>query len=488
MLTSPIHLCIVQPGGNVHALGFLDQARFFRHQFRRLGAQVSLGKNRLRHDALNFVFGAHAGFETGLTERFRCVFVNLEQLGEGGSRVSQAYLQLLAASMVVDYDAANVAAYRKDADVAIVSFGHAPYLSREPVMPIEERPVDLLFFGSMNERRMAMLQQIEAGGCRVAVLPYGIFGPERDVEIRRAKAVFNCHFYESARFEQARVFQCLSLGTPVISERSARAAPPQQFEDSVFWVAPDAIKPFFERDFRAPEFADAARAKLRNFTSHDVLDQYAEVLARAERHFATRTGASTPWRPERLHIGSGKDYMPGWFNVDILEQAQPDALLDLSAPLELPARIDCATVGPVELCADSLSFIYANNVLEHVGDLPRLMTNCLHLLKHGAQMLIEVPYEKALAAWQDPTHVRAFNERSWIYYAEWFWYLGWFESRFTVVSLEYLDERNAIVEREQASFMRVRLEKVATSAVERTIARAMRADFGGVEEDGEGEY
>jgi hypothetical protein len=52
--------------------------------------------------------------------------------------------------------------------------------------------------------------------------------------------VFNCHFYESARFEQARVFQCLSLGTPVISERSARAAPPSQFEDCVFWVAPDA--------------------------------------------------------------------------------------------------------------------------------------------------------------------------------------------------------------------------------------------------------
>jgi len=52
-----IHLCIVQPVGYVHSLGFLDQARFLRHQFRRLGAVVSLAKNRLRHDAVNIGFG-----------------------------------------------------------------------------------------------------------------------------------------------------------------------------------------------------------------------------------------------------------------------------------------------------------------------------------------------------------------------------------------------------------------------------------------------
>jgi hypothetical protein len=65
-----IHLCIVQPGGYVHSLGFLDQARYFRHQFRRMGAQVSLAKNRLCHDAVNFIFGAHLGFEASLRQRY----------------------------------------------------------------------------------------------------------------------------------------------------------------------------------------------------------------------------------------------------------------------------------------------------------------------------------------------------------------------------------------------------------------------------------
>src|ERR1051325_9144980 len=57
-----IHLAIIQPAGYVHSLGFLDQARYFRHMFRRQGATVTMAKNRLREDAVNFVFGAHLGF------------------------------------------------------------------------------------------------------------------------------------------------------------------------------------------------------------------------------------------------------------------------------------------------------------------------------------------------------------------------------------------------------------------------------------------
>ena len=65
-----IHLCIIQPSGYIHSLGFLDQARFVRHQFRQLGAEVTIGKNRLREDAVNIIFGAHLGFPTQLKQRF----------------------------------------------------------------------------------------------------------------------------------------------------------------------------------------------------------------------------------------------------------------------------------------------------------------------------------------------------------------------------------------------------------------------------------
>jgi SAM-dependent methyltransferase len=476
----PIHLCIQQPAGYVHSLGFCDQARYFRYQFSRLGAEVSVAKNRLRHDAVNFVFGAHLGFEAGLRERHACVFVNLEQLGEGGANVSDTYKKLLRGSAVVDYDGDNRAAYatRVD-DVLVAPFHHAPYLKPVEEIALEDRPIDLLFFGSMNERRRAWLDRVRGLGRTVKILDTALYGAERDAWIVQSKAVLNTHFYETSRFEQARVAHCLSLGTPVISERTPRTRPDTAFEDCVLWLEGAQLEQFFAEDFGTPEFFDVARAALQRFEQADPIEAYAELLAFATG-FAAGHAQRRPadaWQPTRINLGSGKDYKSGWLNLDVLERAQPDLLLDLAGELSLPHLAMSPTVGPVRLAAGSVSLINANNVLEHVPDLPALMGNCLALLATGGEFRIEVPYERAPTAWQDPTHVRAMNENSWLYYTDWFWYLGWFEHRFAVDSSTYLDAQLNPSGKDNAAFMRVILKKVETTDVERTTARTMQTDL-----------
>ena len=79
--------------------------------------------------------------------------------------------------------------------------------------------------------------------------------------------------------------------------------------------------------------------------------------------------------------------------------------------------------------------IIANDVLEHLPDLVAGMTNCRDLLEMGGEMHIHVPYDLSYGAWQDPTHLRAFNEKSWVYYCDWAWYLGWNGSRFEMTHL-----------------------------------------------------
>ena len=478
-----VNVCIMQPQGYIHSLGLLDPARYFRHKFRELGVSVSLSKNRLQHGAINFIFGAHLGFDAAQRQRHTCIFVNLEQLGQGGAQVPKSYLDLLSSSAVVDYDPENIPAYAKyPEDVPIAHFVNAPYLAHEneqPPVQIADRPIDLLFFGSMNERRKKMISRIEMQGVSVSIFDKPIYCAERDYYIRQAKAVLNCHFYESSRFEQVRVSHCLSLGTPVVSERNINTNPAPFYEDAVSWFSDENIEEFFSSKFGTPAWQEQAQNQLAYFKQLDATDNFAEILEFAQGYHQghARHVTAGPWRPVRMNLGSGKDYKPGWLNVDILERAEPDVVMDLSQKVQLPIDMKSRTCGLVHLSRGQFETIYANNVLEHVPDLTGLMTQCLDLLAEGGLFEIEVPYERALTAWQDPTHIRALNENSWVYYTQWFWYLGWFEHRFEIEKSCYLDTQLNPCEKEKAAFMRVTLKKIPTTAHERTVARTMQANW-----------
>jgi SAM-dependent methyltransferase len=481
----PVHLAILQPEGYLHAQGFLDQARYLRYQFRRLGAEVTLAKNRLREDAVNLVFGAHLGFPPEWQRRHACLFVNLEQLGQGGASVRPEYLELLRRSAVVDYDAANIAAYGQDPDdVPLISFAHAPYLD-QPSPPLEERPIDLLFFGSMNPRRQAFLARIEACGVTVSSFDHPLYGEERDHFLRQAKAVVNCHFYETSRFEQARAFHCLSLGTPFISERAPQACPPAAFEPAVFWLDDARLESFFRTHFGTPAFYAEARARLAAFRQVDPVEQYADLLAFATGLFQahTRTRPVGPWRPERLNLTDGEAYQPGWLNVSDQALDQPDLLAALPA-LPLDGR-PLATAGgaQVQLAQDSLAQVRAGAALQSTADLPALMDRLLQLLREGGELVLEVPARHGPLAARHPGRRRDFDDNSWLPFTEQFWRSGWLTHRFEVASGQWVDLQRQPCAKPQAVWLQLTLRKVGTTARERTVARAHRTDFGDVPED-----
>jgi hypothetical protein len=102
---------------------------------------------------------------------------------------------------------------------------------------------------------------------------------------------------------------------------------------------------------------------------------------------------------------------------------------------------------------------------------------------------VTVPYDLSYGAWQDPTHVHAFNERSWLYYCEWYWYLGWSESRFDLISQKFVRSPagNALAEKgmleeeirrtpRAIDEMQVVLRKRRLNDDERAYGRAMRGD------------
>ena len=135
-----------------------------------------------------------------------------------------------------------------------------------------------------------------------------------------------------------------------------------------------------------------------------------------------------------LNLGSGKDWRADCINADIQPSKNPDWVLDIqNVPWGelVKTRSQEFWVNP-----GIFDKIIANDVLEHIPDLVKAMTNCKDLLRDGGEFHIHVPYDLSYGAWQDPTHVRAFNERSWLYYTDWHWYLNWTD-RFYLKSLKF---------------------------------------------------
>jgi SAM-dependent methyltransferase len=479
-MTHRIHLSIIQPTGYVHSLGFLDQARFARHQFRQLGAEVTLGKNRLREDAINIIFGAHLGFPAQLKERFTCVFFNLEQLGQDGAIVSKAYIDLLSSSAVMDYDARNLAAYGcKEGDVPIVSFQFAPYLSRTAALPIEDRPIDLLFFGGINERRHAIFERIEACGWSVSRFDHPLFSEERDQFIRQSKAVFNCHFYESSRFEQARAFHTLSMGTPVISERTERTTPPPAFENAVSWISDDELEDFFTNQFMTPQWLHQAQQQLQSFRQTDAAEswQLTNVYCQALWNMDGKVKHDRTWRPTQINLGSGKDYQLGLLNIDVDELGLPDLVLDLSKATSFPVMARTLNGGHVVLQPNSIDFIHAYNALERFADLPCLMTNLLRLLKDQGRIELEINDEQKTIQHENLANPSFKISEIISDFTELFWKSGWFDHRLEIESIGRVEKTALKNIQNKSTAIKIILKKTETTLLEKTVARIMIVDF-----------
>ena len=135
-----------------------------------------------------------------------------------------------------------------------------------------------------------------------------------------------------------------------------------------------------------------------------------------------------------LNLGCGRDWREDCINADIERRVKSDWCLDIQ---NVPWGERLITrLGEFTVQRGMFNKILANDVLEHLPDLVKAMTNCKDLLADDGEMHIHVPYDLSLGAWQDPTHVRAFNEKSWAYYTSWHWYLGW-EDRFFLQHMEF---------------------------------------------------
>jgi hypothetical protein len=240
---SRITVWIVSPPGSLHSRCFEEVALALASGLREIGHESQVVASERAPAGRSVVLGAHllAGADPFALPA-GCVLFNLEQVGDDATHLPPRYFELLRHFPVLDYSQSNVEALRKHGVRArLCGLGYAPELTR--IAPAEE-DIDVLFYGSVNERRARVIVEMRRRGLRVEAA-FGVYGEERDRLAARAKVVLNVHFHQAKLFEAVRVSYLLANRRCVLSEVGCDPALERPFAGGVA----------FERYERLPDAA-----------------------------------------------------------------------------------------------------------------------------------------------------------------------------------------------------------------------------------------
>lgn len=156
---------------------------------------------------------------------------------------TRSYLKKLRTSLaILDYSRTNIA-FMEQQGIPYRSIFYMPimkipnYLEFLATKGLHferglQKEYEVLFYGDVNNaRRRTFLDQLNK---RFEVKIIGnLFGDELYRHILKARVVVNIHYYETALLETTRIYECLSLGIPVVSETAMDRAEYPELESQV---------------------------------------------------------------------------------------------------------------------------------------------------------------------------------------------------------------------------------------------------------------
>ena len=238
----PVDIVLIQPPDFPDAGVFGEIAETLLFGLHGLGYEPSIRVNELRAGVPLIVLAAHLLTpEQALRLPVGAIIYNLEQIRPGAWARNAVYLDMLSRHMVWDYDAGNVQAIRQATghrNVHHVPIGYVPQLTR--IAPAAEQDIDVLFYGSITQRRHALLEALGHAGLN-AVSAFRVYGAERDALIARAKIVISPHAYDNWTFEITRISYLLANRKAVVCEADSPFEVDADLRDGLRAVPYDAL-------------------------------------------------------------------------------------------------------------------------------------------------------------------------------------------------------------------------------------------------------
>lgn len=214
------NICIVRPEGYPHSGAFTELAEAIAYGLEDLGHTVHFTENNMLDGARNIIIGCHlAEPQSAFHVPADTIVVNTEQIHIDEQDWNEKIYFWTSRFETWDYSERNIAKLHRLGikHAKHLQIGFHPKLHRIPADV--EQDIDVLFYGTLGERRVAVLNELIARGLNVHVVN-SLYGAERDALIARSKVVLNLHHYASHIFETVRVFYLMSNAKAVVGEVS----------------------------------------------------------------------------------------------------------------------------------------------------------------------------------------------------------------------------------------------------------------------------
>ncbi|MBY0442040.1 MAG: hypothetical protein K2Q25_07895 [Mycobacteriaceae bacterium] len=272
-------VAVVSPPDYQHSEVFREVALGLHHGLLRLGHDCVLTDRLDLDERRTIVLGSNLLAAYGMTPPKNPILYNLEQIDDDSTWITPELLDLFRRYPVWDYSHLNIERLTTHMHVPRVThmpIGYVPELTR--IAPATE-DVDVLFYGSGNARRQAVIDNLRAHGLRVEWL-FGVYGAQRDHWIARSKIVLNMHFYQSKVFEIVRVSYLLANRRAVVSERGADPAEERALESGIaFAEYGDLADRCVELLNDEPARCALAERGYQTFSAHSQVDALRHALS-----------------------------------------------------------------------------------------------------------------------------------------------------------------------------------------------------------------
>jgi len=214
-----VNVVFIGPNNDPYSEALRDIAECICEGFGSLGYLAELNLNKFAEDSLNFIMGWHLLSVDDLDNIPRnSIIYNLEQLDEKNYFYVDPLIKLSRFFDVWDYSQKNIDVLMASGVARLprlMKIGTSKSMNR--IANADVQDIDVLFYGTMNDRRADVMAQLKKAGVNVVNL-FAVYGEERDSYIARSKIVLNVHSHLTYIFETVRVSYLMANGKAVVAE------------------------------------------------------------------------------------------------------------------------------------------------------------------------------------------------------------------------------------------------------------------------------